>query len=136
MAPQRSEKVEEMRTFAERLRRHREMKGWSQQKLGEMVGMPSTLISQYERQLSIPRVDTAQRLADALGVSVDYLLGRTHVYLVEYPREVERIGEVWGEEMIETLFRAKHIPAEDRKVIAELIRKWVERTEQKGDKEK
>ncbi|MBC7341129.1 MAG: helix-turn-helix transcriptional regulator [Clostridia bacterium] len=143
MAPQRDEKVAEMRVFAERLRNHRKMKGWSQKKLGEITGLGTALISQYERQLSVPKIDTAERLADALGVSVDYLLGRSNMYLVESPRKVEQIGEAWGEEMIETLYRARHIPEQDRKVITDLIQRWVERTEQldksdngKDDKEK
>lgn len=136
MAPERNEKVPEMRVFAERLKHHRELKGWSQEKLCEMTGISSTLMSQYERQLSVPKVDTARRLADALGVSVDYLVGRTNMYLVEYPRETEQLGEVWGSKMLETMYRAKDIPPEDRKVISDLIQAWVKRAREKNSTEK
>ena len=63
--------------FAERLRELRKQKGLSQAELGERVGIHYTHVGRYERGVSRPAADTLKRLADALGVSGDYLLEGT-----------------------------------------------------------
>lgn len=64
----------ELDGFAHRLRELRRQKDLSQTVLGELVGVHYTHISRYERGVSRPSADTLKRLADALGVTVDYLL--------------------------------------------------------------
>lgn len=60
--------------FAERLRQLRKQKNFSQVELGEVANIHFTHISRYERGISLPAVDTLQRLALVLGVTGDYLL--------------------------------------------------------------
>ena len=51
-------------------------KGWSQRKLGRMAGVPHTLIAALENgSRSDIRTETAKKIARALGVGVDYLIG-------------------------------------------------------------
>lgn len=59
--------------FAERLRQLRSQKGYSQTELANSVGMHYTHISRYERGESRPSSKALKSLADALGVSTDYL---------------------------------------------------------------
>lgn len=49
--------------------------GLSNRTLGEMVGIDRTIISRYANGRQQPRLDRAQLVARALGVSVDYLSG-------------------------------------------------------------
>ena len=52
----------------------RRAKGWSQPDLAKAIGTSGTIIGRYERGVATPSVDVAKRLADALGVTLDYLV--------------------------------------------------------------
>lgn len=55
----------------------REDRGWSQLELAGKCGLQSTAISHFETGSRSPSFDNLKRLADALTVSSDYLLGRS-----------------------------------------------------------
>ena len=61
--------------FAERLKLLRKEKKLSQVKLAKSVGIHYNHIGRYEHGKSNPSVKTLARLAQALDVTVDYLLG-------------------------------------------------------------
>ncbi len=56
------------------VRRIRERKGWSQEKLAEMAELDRTYVSGIERGIRNPTVGVIQRIADALGVPAAELL--------------------------------------------------------------
>lgn len=60
--------------FSGRLKQLREGKNLSQAELAELVGIHHMHMSRYERGLARPSADALKRLADALGVTGDYLL--------------------------------------------------------------
>ena len=60
-----------------RLREARESKKFSQSELSRLAGCGQEKISFYETGKSRPQYQTLVQLADALQVSIDYLLGRT-----------------------------------------------------------
>ena len=62
--------------FQERLRAAREMRKWSQSDLGGRAGLPPSSIAHFESGSRKPSFDTLRRLANALEVTTDYLLGR------------------------------------------------------------
>lgn len=62
--------------FAERLRSAREAKGLSQKDLADKAGFQPSAISHFENEGRSPSFANLRKLADALGVTVDYLLGR------------------------------------------------------------
>ncbi len=62
--------------FGERLRRMREFRGLTQDRLGALVDTPGTNIARYESEARKPDPEMLAKLADALRISVDYLLGR------------------------------------------------------------
>ena len=70
-----NEHAETASRFGERLLSLRKERGWSQPKLGEAVGTLGDIIGRYERGDMTPSVEVARRLARALGVTVDYLVG-------------------------------------------------------------
>ena len=62
-------------TFAERLKKIREEKGFSQRELAKKIGITSTQISYFENEITTPRLVTLEWLCEALGVSATELLG-------------------------------------------------------------
>jgi transcriptional regulator with XRE-family HTH domain len=63
-------------TFGERLRQLRELAGLSQRELARRANIPQPVVSDVEsgRQKSV-NLDTARRIARALGVTLDLLAG-------------------------------------------------------------
>lgn len=61
----------------DRLRRHREEQGYTQEELSEMLGIGVTQVWRYENEKSEPTSGILSKLVKALDVSADYLLGLT-----------------------------------------------------------
>lgn len=76
-----------MVSIGSRLKKLRNEKDLTQEKLGEMIGVVKSTISQYETNTSRPDYETLQKLADFFNVSVDYLLGREKPLISQNPRE-------------------------------------------------
>lgn len=55
-------------TFGERIRKIREENGLSQRELGERMGVKQQTIAQYERAVNIPKLETINKIANALNV--------------------------------------------------------------------
>lgn len=53
----------------------RRAKGWSQRKLGEVIGCSQQAIAKYESPMGDMSTDVLLSLSNALGVTVSYLLG-------------------------------------------------------------
>ena len=64
--------------FKDRLKEIRERRGWSQAELAQKSGLQPTAISHFETGGRSPSFDNLRRLADALNVSTDYLIGRSN----------------------------------------------------------
>lgn len=66
-------------TFGEHITTLRKRKNLSQSELGKAVGTSGDIIGKYERDEVKPSIETAAKIADALEVSLDYLVGKTTV---------------------------------------------------------
>jgi len=99
--------------FAQRLRELRKQKGLSQTELGERVGVHYTHIGRYERGVSRPGADTLKRLADALGVSGDYLL--------EGAVEEAAQARFEDRELLRQFQEVEKLPAEDKAVVKRFL---------------
>jgi transcriptional regulator with XRE-family HTH domain len=64
------------RSFRDRLRRARVQKGWSQADLAAVAGLQQSALSHYENGARRPSFTNLRRLATALDVSTDYLVGK------------------------------------------------------------
>lgn len=60
-----------------RLQDLRKSKKLTQKQMGEIIGTHERNYRRYEAGLNDPHASVLEQLADFLGVSVDYLLGRT-----------------------------------------------------------
>lgn len=63
--------------FAQRLIKTRIQQNLQAKDLAEQIGVTKSLISKYETTAATPSLATIIAIADRLGVSIDYLVGRT-----------------------------------------------------------
>nr|WP_306843958.1 helix-turn-helix transcriptional regulator [Chryseobacterium lathyri] len=68
-------------TFGKRLTEVRKDKKMSQDEVGKLVGVHGAVIGRYEREEVKPSIEVATQLAEALEISLDYLVGATDVLL-------------------------------------------------------
>ena len=61
-------------TFGERITYARKQKKMTQNDLGKAVGTSGDIIGKYERDEIKPSIDTAAKIAEALSVTIDYLV--------------------------------------------------------------
>ena len=60
-----------------KLRELRKEKNITMKKIGEIIGVSESAVSQYENGKRQPDHETLTKLADFFEVSIDYILGRT-----------------------------------------------------------
>ena len=70
-------------SFAQRLLEIRKKRGFSQSELAELLNTKAPVIGRYERGEATPSVEVALKLSKILGVSLDYLAGKTELELDE-----------------------------------------------------
>ena len=63
--------------FSDRLRQARELRGLSQAALAEAADLQPSAISHFETGGRSPSFDNLKRIADALKVTTDFLVGRS-----------------------------------------------------------
>ncbi|MBK8152557.1 MAG: helix-turn-helix transcriptional regulator [Saprospiraceae bacterium] len=68
-------------TFGKRLSEVRKTKKLSQDELAKMLDVHGAVIGRYERDEVKPSIEVAASIADALEVSLDYLVGNTDLLL-------------------------------------------------------
>ena len=53
----------------------RKAKSWSQADLASQIDISQVMVGKYERGDATPSIEVAKKVADAFGVSLDYLVG-------------------------------------------------------------
>lgn len=100
--------------FPERLRELRKQKNLSQTQLAKIVGIHYTHIGRYERGVSSrPAADTLKRLADALGVTSDYLIEGT-------TQEVAK-ARIEDRELLQQFQEVEKLSEEDKAVVKTVL---------------
>jgi transcriptional regulator with XRE-family HTH domain len=90
--------MSELPLFAKRLQALRKNKDWSQPELGKAIGTSGAIIGRYERGEMTPSIDVARKLADALGVTLDYLVAEE-----EQPNTLQDKNMLERWQLLETL---------------------------------
>jgi len=67
--------------FSDNMMLIRKKKKLSQAALGKIIGTSGDVIGRYERGDIKPSIDVVAKIADALEVSVDYLIGKTDLII-------------------------------------------------------
>lgn len=86
--------------FGLRLAMLRKERKISQTELAKKVGIHPNVLGRYEREEATPSIDIATRLADALNVSLDYLVGKIDI-------ELEK-------NLVEKIITIQKLPQEDK----------------------
>lgn len=71
----------------------RKKNGWSQSELAKQTDISQVMVGKYERGDAIPSIEVSKKMADAFGVSLDYLVGESS--LSSYDKNVlKRIEDI------------------------------------------
>ena len=102
--------VTALANFARHMTVLRKRRGLSQPKLADAVGTAANVIGRYERGEATPSIETARKIADALGSSLDYM---TSENMASDPEKEKAFGE--------RCRIAAALPDDDQKRIIELM---------------
>lgn len=109
--------------FSERLRKARENKELNQTELAKKAGLEASAVSHFEAGRRQPSFHNLRKLADALSVTTDYLLGRDLNLGASGPA-------------VEGLFRrVSELTDEDREVLDEMAQMLLRRKKQGQEKQ-
>ena len=91
--------------FPSRLRATRELRNLKQSELAERSGLQAAAVSHFETGRRAPSFDNLRRLADALNVTTDFLIGRTNESMSSGPNidKLFRSADELSEADLETL---------------------------------
>ena len=82
--------------FGDTLRKLRREHKWSQDELGERVGIHGRHVGKYETGLVMPNAETLIKIAKVFNVSVDHLLFGTDNIQADLPQDNE-LSRLFGE---------------------------------------
>lgn len=112
--------------FSENLKHFRTAANMSQQELSSATGVSTRMIQQYERGISQPRFSVAEKLAEALGISIEELLDAKETAVAE-------LGDTYGSraqrdflntaERFTALMAGGDIPQEDKEAAFMMVMK-------------
>ena len=71
--------------FHENLIALRRREGWSQEELGNRIGVTRQTVSKWELGLTTPELEKLVQLADVFGMTTDQLVGRTAATVPQEP---------------------------------------------------
>lgn len=91
-------------TFGERIIFIRKQLKWSQTDLAKKIGTSAPIVGRYEREEIKPSIDVASNIADALEVTLDYLLGKSDEMVLD-KKNLQRLADI------------EQLPEEDKKHI-------------------
>lgn len=80
-------------TFGQKVAFCRKEKKMSQAELGKLSGINGDIIGKYERDEMKPSIETAKKLADALEVSLDYLVGDRDLKVLD-KKTLQRLEDI------------------------------------------
>lgn len=99
------------------LKKLREEKGISQQKLADDIGLSQQSIHKYENHSIEPEIETMKKFADYFETSIDYLVGHTDIRHKIEPVESFELNKAEAT-LIE---KYRRLPAKFRTSIASLM---------------
>lgn len=111
--------------FPERLRQLRVTKKMSQEELGQLTDLNYNHIGRYERGDSRPSADKLKALAEALGVTTDYLLDGNS-------DNAARVN-IEDQELLEMFKKVQELPQEKKESIKDLIEAYLFREKVRKD---
>lgn len=107
------EKIGDAAGFGAGLQQLRKSRGLSQEDLGKKVGLSIRMMTYYEQGHGrLPTGEIILKLAKALHVSVDHLLGIKQIKAESYPRDVR---------LLKRLRRIEKLPRHDQRTVLAVL---------------
>lgn len=115
--------------IGERIKNQRESLGMTQSELGEKIGVTGVAIMRYEKGLRSPKIDIIQRIAEALEITPDYLVGFTREPHTRMANQAD-IDKMYGDPLFpmelaesekEMLDKYRMLTVEGRNAVDELV---------------
>jgi transcriptional regulator with XRE-family HTH domain len=110
-----------MATFGEKLRQLRKQRGWTQDKLGEEVGVHGRHIGKYESGKAMPNAEAIIRVAKTLTVSIDYLLVNDFQELQQTETSIQ------NQELLVKFKAVEGMSEKDKEIILSLIDAYIKK---------
>ena len=122
--------------FNERLKKLREEKGLTQVQLSELTGISTRMIQKYESANARPRLDAAEKIAKALNITADQLLGNANMLVAQAAEKYGSRGAKQAQQLTEEvtgLFAGGEMAQEDMDVMMKAIQDayWIAKEKNK-----
>ena len=122
--------------FNERLKELREKNNLTQEQLAKISGVSSRMIQRYEYGTSRPRLDAAEKIAKALNVSTDELLGNADMLVAQANEKYGARGAKQAKQLTDEvtgLFAGEDMAEEDMDLMMKAIQDayWIAKEKNK-----
>lgn len=122
--------------FNERLKELREKNNLTQEQLAKISGVSSRMIQRYEYGTSRPRLDAAEKIAKALNVSTDELLGNADMLIAQANEKYGARGAKQAKQLTDEvtgLFAGGDMAEEDMDLMMKVIQDayWIAKEKNK-----
>lgn len=112
-------------TFGEKVKNERNRLGLNQDELAKKIGVTRRVISSYENDSSRPRgTERYKKLAEALGVNINYLLSEDEVFIADVEDNYGHRGAKQAKELLAEvtgLFAGGEMADEDMREMVDAI---------------
>lgn len=112
-------------TFGEKVKNERNRLGLNQDELAKKIGVTRRVISSYENDSSRPRgTERYKKLAEALGVNINYLLSEDEAFIADVEDNYGHRGAKQAKELLAEvtgLFAGGEIADEDMREMVDAI---------------
>ena len=119
--------------FNERLKKYREEKGLTQAQLSELAGITTRQIQNYEGGKARPRLDAAEKIAKALNITTDELLGNADMLVAQAAEKYGARGAQQLTDELTGLFTGGDLAEEDMELMMKAIQDayWIAKEKNK-----
>ena len=122
--------------FNERLKKYREEKGLTQAQLSELAGITTRQIQNYEGGKARPRLDAAEKIAKALNITTDELLGNADMLVAQAAEKFGARGAKQAQQLTDELtglFTGGDLAEEDMELMMKAIQDayWIAKEKNK-----
>ncbi|RGM17864.1 XRE family transcriptional regulator [Eubacterium sp. OM08-24] len=112
-------------TFGEKVKNERNRLGLNQDELAKKIGVTRRVISSYENDSSRPRgTERYKKLAEALGVNINYLLSEDEAFIADVEDNYGHRGAKQAKELlaeVTSLFAGGEMADEDMREMVDAI---------------
>lgn len=112
-------------TFGEKVKNERNRLGLNQDELAKKIGVTRRVISSYENDSSRPRgTERYKKLAEALGVNINYLLSEDEAFIADVEDNYRHRGAKQAKELLAEvtgLFAGGEMADEDMREMVDAI---------------